>query len=124
MRSSILLSSVAVAALATPAFALPDRYEQGYSCTSMGFNCLQQEMRHDDGNRAFDKGNEGAVGAIGGGGLAARAGDDDDDADLGNEIGDAADEAGDEISAAADEAGDEISEAADEAGDAIGDAFD
>jgi hypothetical protein len=121
MRSSMLLSSVAVAALATPAFALPDRYEQGYSCTGMGFDCLQQEMRHEDGNRAFDKGNERPVG---GGALAARASDDDDDTDLGDEIGDAADEAGDEISAAADEAGDEISEAADEAGDAIGDAFD
>lgn len=124
MRSSLLLSSVAMAALATPAFAMPDRYEQGYSCTGMGVNCVQQELRHDDGNRAFDKSGPGAGnGGINNGvGLAARGGDNDDD--LSDEIGDTADEAGDEISAAADEAGDEISEAADEAGDAIGDAFD
>lgn len=133
MRSSILLSSVAMAALATPAFALPDRYEQGYSCTGMGINCVQQELRPGDGNRSFDKpgdstGISGAdSGTVGAGGInsgvgLARANDDDDE--LGNEIGDTADEAGDEISAAADEAGDEISEAADEAGDAISDAFD
>lgn len=136
MKSAILMSSVAIAALAAPAFALPDRYEPGYRCVGTGPLCVQESLRIEDGNRgdeksgnvASDEGLGGAVGAA----TAARSGDGDDIGDeigatadeAGDEISEAADEAGDEISAAADEAGDEISEGADEAGDEIGDAFD
>ena len=51
MRSAILMGSVAAIALATPALALPDRYEQGYSCTGQGALCTQEQMRLEDGNR-------------------------------------------------------------------------
>ena len=57
MRSAILMGSVAAIALATPALALPDRYEQGYSCTGQGALCTQEQMRLEDGNRFDEKGN-------------------------------------------------------------------
>jgi hypothetical protein len=115
------MGSVAAMALATPAFALPDRYEQGYSCTGRGPICTQEQMGlFDDGNRFDEKaGNEDRSGSL----SAARASDDDGD-EVGDEISEAADEAGDEVENAADEVGDEVSEAADEAGDAIDDVFD
>ena len=56
MRSAILMGSVAAIALATPALALPDRYEQGYSCTGQGALCTQEQMRLEDGNRFDEKG--------------------------------------------------------------------
>ena len=132
MRTTILMGSVAAMALATPAFALPDRYEQGYSCTGRGVMCEQQQMRlFEDGNRFDEKaGDEDRSQS------AARTSDNDtfgDEAgdeientadEAGDEISEAADEAGDELENTADEAGDEISEAADEAGDAIDDVFD
>lgn len=137
MRTTILMGSVAAMALATPAFALPDRYEQGYSCTGQGVMCTQERLRHEDGNRFDDKAGGGIVDESGSErSQAARGSDDDtfgDEAgddientadEAGDEISEAADEAGDEIENTADEAGDEVSEAADEAGDAIGDALD
>lgn len=125
MRSGILMSSVAVVALATPAFAVNDRHDQGYSCTGMGAQCIQESLRLEDGNRAHEKsGTVASDNDLNGSLGATAAAPSDDDDDIADEIGGAADEAGDEISAAADEAGDEISEAADEAGDAIGDVFD
>ena len=122
MRSAILMGSVSAIALATPALALPDRYEQGYSCTGQGALCTQEQMRLEDGNRADEKGidqlnsNRGQA--------AARADSNDNSGDsFGDEVGESAentaDEAGDEISEAADEAGDEIDNAADEAGDEL-----
>jgi hypothetical protein len=140
MRSAILMGSVAAIALATPALALPDRYEQGYSCTGQGAICTQEQMRLDDGNRFDEKGpgaalngESDAIDQSDSGRSQAAARSDDDN--FGDEFGDSAentaDEAGDEISDAADEAGDEIENAADEAGDEIeqvgdeiGDAFD
>lgn len=134
MRLSLLMSSVAIAALATPAFALPDRYEQGGTCVGATAACVQEELQIEEGNRVHEKegglASDDAVGAVdastggpgAGGTLAARTADDDDD--LGDEIGSTADEAGDEIGAFADEAGDEIGDAADEVGDEIGAAFD
>lgn len=126
MRSAILMGSAAMLALAAPAFALPDRYEQGYSCTGMGAQCVQERLRLDDGNRSDDKsggldGNSVTNGAIG---PTSAARSSDDENEIGDEIGDAADDTGDEISAAADEAGDEIGNAADDAGDEISDAAD
>jgi len=134
MRSAILMGSVAAIALATPALALPDRYEQGYSCTGQGALCTQEQMRLEDGNRfsektRIDQSSSDRSQA------AARADADADSGDsFGDEVGESAentaDEAGDEINEAADEAGDEIDNAADEAGDEldevgdeIGDAF-
>ena len=136
MRSAILMGSVAMVALATPAFAIPDRYEQGYSCTGRGPICTQQQLRMDDGNRFDEKGR--ATSAINNQSgadepqSAARVDSNDGFADdAGDEIENTADEAGDEISDEADEAGDEIENAADdvgdefdEAGDDIEDAFD
>ena len=144
MKSTILMTSVAVAALASPAFAGPDRYEQGTSCIGMsGAECVQQEMRLEDGNRASEKPGDsqiesgatastGSTSATDGTAFSASSGDDDDLGDevgdeadeFGDEVSDTADEAGDEIADTADEAGDEISDAADEAGDAISSAFD
>ena len=129
MRSAILMGSVAVVALATPAFAIPDRYEQGYSCTGRGVMGTQQQLRLEDGNR-FDEKSRGTSAISNGQSSAdetqnaARADSNDGFADeAGDEISSTADEAGDEISNAAGEAGDEIGDAADEVGDAIDDAF-
>jgi hypothetical protein len=133
MRSAILMGSVAAVAFATPAFALPDRYEQGYSCTGQGAMCTQQQMRMDDGNRFDEKSrdtaiNGNAIDPVTGerSQSAARASSNDsfgssadDDEEVGDEIENTADEAGDEIENAADEAGDEISDAADDVGDAF-----
>jgi gas vesicle protein len=133
MRSVILMGSVAMVALATPAFALPDRYEQGYSCTGQGAMCAQQRLQLDDGNRTDEKARAAEVnpdGSIDQSGTersqaAARTDNDDSFADeAGDEVENTADEAGDEISDTADEAGDEIENAADEAGDEISDAAD
>ena len=140
MRLSILMGSAAAVALMGPAYALPDRYEQGYSCTGLtGVQCQQQQSRLEDGNRAFEKSgiDPGPSSTGGNRSLAARSfsgGEDSSDNELGDEIGDTADnatdavsdtadEAGDAISHTADEAGEAISDAADEAGDAISDAF-
>jgi hypothetical protein len=128
MKSTLLMSSMAVAALTTPAFAGPDRFDQGYSCMA-GTECVQHQMRLEDGNRASERpgGDIESTGTAGGSITAARAVHSDSD-DFGDEVGDEANdltsEAGEGFSNAADEAGDEISEAADEAGDAISDAFD
>ena len=135
MRSAILMGSVAAIALATPALALPDRYEQGYSCTGQGALCTQEQLRLEDGNRFDEKGNALNTDSQGfgqsGSQSAARSDNDDFGGEPGDEIENTADEAGDEIDEAADEAGDEIDNAADEAGDEldevgdeIGDAFD
>lgn len=146
MRSAILLGSAAmVGVLATPAFALPDRYEQGYGCA--GATTCTQQLRQEDGNRFDEKGgnrptagdNRNVTGqGFGQGGFgqpapAARTGGDDDgdDNEIGDDVENAADETGDAIDNAADETGDEVGEVAneggdvaDEAGDAIGGAAD
>ena len=135
MRSAILMGSVAAIALATPALALPDRYEQGYSCTGQGALCTQEQLRLEDGNRFDEKGNalntDGQGFGQAGSQSAARSDNDDFGGEPVDEVENAADEAGDEIDEAADEAGDEIESTADEAGDEldevgdeIGDAFD
>ena len=129
MRLSILMGSVAAVALMGPAYALPDRYEQGNSCTGLtGVQCQQQQSRLEDGNRAFEKSGvrERPTGTQDTRSLAARGvtGDSVNNDELGDEIGDTADEAGDAISKTANEAGDAISHAAGEAGDAISDVFD
>ena len=132
MRSAILMGSVALVALAGPAFALPDRYEQGYSCTGAGVMCTQELMR-EDGNKFDDKAVDAA--ATGEGALnttstdrslaAARTtGDDNFGSSAADEVENTADEAGDEISEEVDEAGDEIENAADEAGDELDEAGD
>lgn len=142
MRSAILMGSVAAIALATPALALPDRYEQGYSCTGMGAVCTQEQLRLDDGNRFDEKGRSTSIGEgntidptdadrstqaaarASTDGFADSAGDDGFGDEVGDEIENTADEAGDEISEEADEAGDEIENAADEAGDELDEAGD
>lgn len=128
MRAAILMGSVAAIALATPALALPDRYEQGYSCTGHGALCTQQQLR-EDGNRFDEKSSGAAIDSGNGSDASSQAANrDSDDDNFGDEVGESAektaDEAGDEISEAADEAGDAIDNAADEAGDEIGDAAD
>jgi hypothetical protein len=121
MRAKVLMGSVAAVALATPALALPDRYEQGYSCTGLsGVECQQLETRLEDGNRGDEKERSGTATADAGDSVGGIGGAGDDDSEIGGEVGALANEAGD----AAEEAGAEIGEAADEAGDAIGDAFD
>jgi hypothetical protein len=128
MKATILMTSVAAAALAAPAFAAPDRYEQGHSCTGMGSHCIQEQMRLEDGNRLDEK--PGNAAAINGsdqdgtpsGTLSASRGEDDDS--FANEAGDVAHDTGDEVSLAADEAGDEISNAAEDVGDEVGGAAD
>lgn len=128
MRLSILMGSVAAVALMGPAYALPDRYEQGYSCTGLtGVQCQQRQSRLEDGNRGFEKSGTN-VGPSGSSGVDANrslvAGGVTDENELGDEIGDTAEEAGDTVSHTANEAGDAISHVAGEAGDAIGDAAD
>jgi hypothetical protein len=125
------MGSVAAIALATPALALPDRYEQGYSCTGQGALCTQEQMRLEDGNRFDEKGNTAVNSENQGFGQTssedrsqAAARSDDDFGGVPSEIENTADEAGDEIDDAADEAGDEIENTADEAGDEIDDAAD
>ena len=132
---AILMTSVAMAALAAPAFAGPDRYDQGLGCDSMSnAMCVQQQLKLDDGNRIGERTNETATGVNGAGGTggatlsASRPSDTGNDETFGGEVGGsvahAEDEAGDAISNTADEAGDTIGHAAGEAGDAISDAFD
>ena len=99
--------------------ALPDRYEQGYSCTGQGALCTQEQLRLEDGN-SFDEKGRNAIDPVTGDRSQSAARQDSNDGfadDAGEEIENTADEAGDEISEAADEAGDEIENAADEAGD-------
>ena len=130
---SILLTSVAVAALASPAFAGPDRFEHGVSCSDVGAtNCVQQ-MRSDDANRATDRSSSSATSissglngstSVGVSQNGDNDGIEDEIGDAGHDVGAAADEAGDAIGHAANEAGDAIDDATDEVGDAIGDVFD
>ena len=132
---SILLGTVAVAALAAPALAAPDRLEQSSACDAMAagarFECMQQ-LRTDDPGRATDRAINAPDGVSSGlngsaGVNVSQAGEDDGIEDeigdagqaAGRDIGDAADEAGDAISNAADEAGDAIDNGADEIGDAF-----
>jgi hypothetical protein len=136
MKSAILMTSVAVAALASPAFAGPDRFDQGASCIGMsGAECVQAQMRLEDGNRAAEKpagaavgsgdatASTGAIGGTGATAFGARSAAADDE-DLGDEVGDEAEEIGDEVSDTAEEVGDEVGDTADEAGDDIADAAD
>ncbi|WP_162916877.1 hypothetical protein [Dongia deserti] len=152
MRSSILLSSVAIVAFAAPAFAIPDRYEQGYGCTGLtGVECMRHQMLLEDGDRRFENATEASVpddasdDVTEATDLAARtnatgefdeegdveeaaedAGDEISDLadDTGDEISDFAEDAGSEIEDTAEDAGAEIADAADDAGDAVADAFD
>ena len=139
MRATILMGSVAAIALAMPALAEPDRFEQGNCAGASSAQCIQTQMM-EDGNRVSEKEANPALntapGTVGTGtinntGISGSTGDDDEvDDEVGeeaNEIGEGvsntADEAGEEIGDAADEVGDEVGDAADEAGDAIDDAF-
>ena len=138
---SILVGTVAAAALAAPALAAPDRLEQSSACDAMAagarFECMQQ-LRTDDPHRASDSttnaapvgdvsGSAVSSGINGSSGVAASrtigVGSGEDNSNSRSSIGDAADEAGESIGEAADEAGDAIGNAADEVGDEIGDAF-
>jgi hypothetical protein len=129
MKSAILMTSVAVAALAAPAWAGPDRFENGCTAGVNSAPCIQQHLTNN-GGKPGPSSNNGAVnggagiGGLGGAANAARTGDSNNDETLGNEIGDTADDAGDTISHTANEAGDTISHTANEAGDAIGDTAD
>src|SRR5689334_22528931 len=130
MRSALLMSSALVVGLAAPAFAGPDRFDQGYSCIGAGQRCVQQQMRLEDGNRAVEK-SDGALSNQGNGigagrSLTAARTDNNNDDTVADEVGDSinstANEAGDAIGEAANDTGDAISNAADDAGDAIGEA--
>ena len=143
---TILLAGVATAALASSAWALPDRYEGETGCIgASGSGCTQAAnlIQTNQGNLPSEKNAEvastenNAVRDLGinQSVLGNRATDDDGDEDvtdeigdtaedLGDEVGDEAEEAGDDIADAASEFGDEAGDVADEAGDAIGDAFD
>lgn len=133
MKSAILMTSVAVAALAAPAWAGPDRFEQGCRYGVSAAPCVQQNLTNHGGKPGQSAPN-GALGGFGGTANVARSGQSNSDDSLSDEVGDTANEAGDTIahtaneagdtiSNTADEAGDAISHAASEAGDAIGDAF-
>lgn len=142
---TMLLVGVATAALASSAWALPDRYEGETGCVgASGSGCVadpsmiqtnqgnvpseKAEVASTENNAVRDLGIDQSV-------LGNRATDDDGDEDvadeigdtaenLGDEVGDEAEETGDDIADAASEFGDEAGDVADEAGDAIGDAFD
>jgi hypothetical protein len=124
------MSSAFMVALAAPAFAGPDRYDQGYSCTGWGERCVQQQMRLEDGNRAFEKGDASLSNRGDGIGVersitAGRSDNHNDETvadEVGNNIDAAADDAGDAIGEAANDTGDAISNTADKAGDALGEA--
>ena len=129
MKSAILMTSVAAAALAVPAWAGPDRFEIGCTAGANAAPCVQQQLTNDGGagpvSHSDTIGSNGAgLGGFGSTAAAARVGNSSDDDSLANEVGNTADEAGDTVSHAANEAGDAIGHAAGEAGDAIGDAFD
>jgi len=122
------MGSVAAIALAVPALAEPDRFEQGSCASASSAQCIQNQMM-EDGNRISDKqagrSLNTAPGTVGTGtisntGITGSAGDDEE---VGDAIGEEANEIGEGAANAADEAGDEIGEAADEIGDAIDDAF-
>lgn len=143
---TILLAGVATAALASSAWALPDRYEGETGCVgASGSGCTQAAdiIQTNQGNVPSEKnaevastGNSAASGlGIDRALLGSRALDEDDDEDVsdeigdtaedvGDDVGDEAEEAGDDVADAASELGDEAGDVADEAGDAIGDAFD
>src|SRR5689334_14760070 len=130
MRSALFMSSALMVALAGPAFAGPDRYDQGYGCTDYGQRCVQQQISLEDGNRAFEK-SDGALSNQGDGigvgrSLTAARTDIHNDDTVADEVGDsidsAANDAGDAIGEAANDTGDAISNAADDAGDALGEA--
>jgi hypothetical protein len=143
---TILLAGVATAALASSAWALPDRYEGESGCVgASGSGCTQAAdiIQTNQGNVPSEKSAEVASTGNSAAGdpvidrapLASRAVDEDDDEDVsdeigdtaeevGDDVGDEAEETGDDIADAASEIGDEAGDAADEAGDAIGDAFD
>lgn len=118
MKSAILMTSVAVAALAAPAWAEPDRFEQGCRYGVSAAPCMQQHLTNNGGKPGQSAAN-GALGGFGGTANVARTGQSNNDDSLSDEVGDTANEAGDTIAHTANEAGDTISNTADEAGDAI-----
>jgi len=129
MKSAILMTSVAVAALAAPAWAEPDRFENGCMAGVNAAPCVQQQLTNDGGagpvsHSATDGGTGAGLGGFGSTAAAARIGNSSDNDSFGNEVGDAADEAGDTVGHAANEAGDAIGHTADEAGESIGHAAD
>ena len=131
---TILLASVAAAALAAPAWALPDRFEGQPGCIgASGAGCTQQATLEDDGNRAIEKNdtavasreNVDASNADSADELRAALGrsadaDAESDEEIDDEIGDTAEDIGDE----AEDVGDDIADAASEFGDEVGDAAD
>jgi hypothetical protein len=109
MKSAILMTSVAVAALAAPAWAGPDRFEQGCRYGVSAAPCVQQNLTNHGG-----KPGQSGTAAV------SRTGQSNSDDSLSDEVGDTANDAGGVISHTANEAGDTIGHAAGEAGDAIG----
>jgi hypothetical protein len=124
MKSAILMTSVAVAALAAPAWAGPDRFEQGCRYGVSAAPCVQQNLTNHGGKPRQSGPNGGlSGGALGGFGNTAavsRTSQSNSDDSLSDEVGDTANEAGNAINHTANEAGDTIGHAADEAGDSIG----
>ena len=121
MKASILMSTVAVAALASPAFAGPDRFVDG--CDMNSTACTQQQLTNLGGKPGQSPDGAASVRSGLNGSAAANASNSGDNNDLSDEAGHLANETGDEISNTADEAGDAIGEAANDVGDAIDDAF-
>ncbi len=113
-RLTLLATTVGLGITAGPAFAFDDGIGHGEDSvwTECGTLCMQQQMGPDDGNR-HDRDMRGPSERTERSAGFAAARSDTGDSDLGNEIGEAADEAGDAIG-----------NAAGEVGDAIGDAFD
>jgi hypothetical protein len=148
MMRTILLASVAAAALATPAWAIPDRYEGVPGCVgASGIGCTQDAslIQTNQGNRPSETDNAEVASTesaqeideslqelgVSRAALAQRDITDDDDEDVTDEVGDTAEEVGDEaeevgddIADAASEFGDEVGDVADDVGDEIDDAFD
>ena len=49
MKSAILMASLAAAVLASPAFALPDRFDMGTGCPMSSVLCAEQDLTNDGG---------------------------------------------------------------------------
>jgi len=145
---TILLASVAAAALAAPAWALPDRYEDQAGCVGVsGAGCAQEASLNNQGDRPSESaGDRTEIASTESGqeideglrdlgieraALSRQDIEDDGVEDNTDEIGDTAEEVGDEaedvaddVADAASDFGDEVGDAADDVGDAIDDAFD
>jgi hypothetical protein len=65
MKSAILMASLAAAAVASPAFAGPDRFEMGTGCPMSNVVCAQQDLTNDGGKpESGAVSDHGTIGAI------------------------------------------------------------